>query len=46
VLRAHRADWRIREVQVAYLPRVGRSKVTGTVTGTARAFTDLVKVLR
>ena len=46
VLRAHAAHWRIREVRVAYLPRAGRSKVTGTVTGTARALTDLVKVLR
>jgi glycosyltransferase involved in cell wall biosynthesis len=46
VLRAHAADWRISEVRVAYLPRAGRSKVTGTVTGTARAFADLVKVLR
>ena len=46
VLRAGAADWRIREVPVPYLPRAGRSKVTGTVTGTVRAFGDLVKVLR
>ncbi len=46
VLLAGAADWRIREVPVPYLPRAGRSKVTGTVTGTVRAFGDLVKVLR
>ena len=46
VLRAHDAGWRIREVPVTYRARAGRSKVTGTVTGTARAFTDLVKVMR
>ena len=33
--RAARAGWRIGEVDVAYLPRAGRSKVTGTVRGTA-----------
>ena len=46
VLRAGAAGWRMREVPVPYRPRAGRSKVTGTVTGTARAFGDLVKVLR
>lgn len=46
VLRAAAADWRIAEVDVDYAPRVGRSKVTGTVRGTARAVRDMVKVLR
>ena len=36
VLRAADAGWRIEEVKVAYAPRIGRSKVTGTVRGTAR----------
>jgi len=35
VLRAARAGWRIDEVPVPYAPRIGRSKVTGTVRGDA-----------
>ena len=46
VLRASRANWRIREVDVGYSPRIGRSKVTGTVFGTARAVQDMTRVLR
>ena len=46
VLRAARADWRIEERPVPYLPRSGRSKVTGTVRGTARAVRDMAAVLR
>jgi len=46
VLRAAAAGWRILEVPVPYRNRTGRSKVTGTVRGTARAFGDLVKVIR
>jgi len=46
VLRAQRAGWRIEEVPVAYLARSGRSKVTGTVRGTARAVADMGRVLR
>lgn len=45
VLRAARADWRITEVDVPYLPRAGRSKVTGTVRGTARAVRDMAAVM-
>ena len=45
VLRAARAGWRIDEVVVSYLPRTGRSKVTGTVRGTARAMRDMAAVL-
>lgn len=46
VLRAGRAGWEVREVPVAYRPRTGRSKVTGTVRGTARAIRDMGGVLR
>jgi len=46
VLRAARAGWRITEVPVAYAPRVGKSKVTGTVRGTAHAVHDMATVLR
>ena len=45
VLRAARAGWRIDEVAVDYHPRAGRSKVTGTVRGTARAVRDMAAVL-
>lgn len=38
-------EWRIREVDVDYLPRSGKSKVTGTVRGTARAISDMRAVL-
>jgi glycosyltransferase involved in cell wall biosynthesis len=45
VLRAASAGWRIAEVEVSYRPRVGRSKVTGTVRGTVRAVRDMAAVL-
>jgi glycosyltransferase involved in cell wall biosynthesis len=45
VLRAGHAGWRIAEVPVAYAPRTGRSKVTGTVRGTLRAVADMRRVL-
>jgi glycosyltransferase involved in cell wall biosynthesis len=45
VLRASRAGWRVAEVEVSYLPREGRSKVTGTVRGTLRAVRDMADVL-
>lgn len=45
VLRAAAAGWRISEVAVDYLPREGRSKVTGTVRGTVRAVADMRRVL-
>lgn len=41
VLRAAAAGWRIREIDVAYSPREGRSKVTGTVRGTVTAIADM-----
>ena len=45
VLLAATADWRIEEVPVAYRARTGRSKVTGTIRGTARAIRDMAGVL-
>jgi glycosyltransferase involved in cell wall biosynthesis len=46
VVRAHAAGWQIDEVDVRYAPRLGRSKVTGTVRGTVRAVQDMSHVLR
>lgn len=45
VLRAARAGWRVTEADLPYRPRVGRSKVTGTVAGTIRAVQDMSRVL-
>ena len=44
VLRAAEAGWRVREVAVDYLPRTGRSKVTGTLRGSLRAVRDMNEV--
>jgi glycosyltransferase involved in cell wall biosynthesis len=41
VLRAGRDGWRVLEVPVLYRARSGRSKVTGTVRGTATAIRDM-----
>jgi hypothetical protein len=41
VLAAAQAGWRISETDVRYVPRTGRSKVTGTLTGTLRAVRDM-----
>lgn len=41
VLRAAAQGWRVRELPVDYRPRVGRSKVTGTVRGTWHAVHDM-----
>ncbi len=46
VLRAAAAGWTVREVPVAYHPRAGRSKVTGTVRGTVRAVRDMAAALQ
>jgi dTDP-L-rhamnose 4-epimerase len=46
VVRAAEKGWRIGEVPVGYAPRIGRSKVTGTVRGTVRAVRDMAEVLR
>lgn len=47
VVRAARAGWRIAEVDVDYAPRAAgtRSKVTGTLGGTARTVRDMLRVL-
>jgi glycosyltransferase involved in cell wall biosynthesis len=46
VMRAGAAHWRVEEVDVAYVPRIGRSKVTGSAIGAARALRDTAAVLR
>lgn len=46
VLAAGRAGWAITETDVDYAPRRGRSKVTGTVSGTVRAVRDMNRVWR
>jgi glycosyltransferase involved in cell wall biosynthesis len=45
VMNAAAAGWRVSEVEVAYLPRVGKSKVTGTVRGCVRTVHDMSGVL-
>ncbi|MGG7570777.1 glycosyltransferase family 2 protein [Streptomyces sirii] len=45
VVRAADAGWRIEEREVPYLPRTGRSKVTGTWRGTWHAVRDMRGVL-
>jgi len=46
VLRAADAGWRIEEAPVSYRRRAGRSKVTGTLSGTARAIADMTQAMR
>lgn len=45
VLLAAEAGWRISQTDVVYRHRTGRSKVTGTVRGTAQAVRDMSAVL-
>jgi len=46
VIRTARAGYRVVEVDVDYAPRAGgRSKVTGSVRGTARAMFDMARVM-
>jgi glycosyltransferase involved in cell wall biosynthesis len=45
VVRAAEAGWRIAEADVPYHPRTGKSKVTGTFTGTVRTVRDMRRVL-
>jgi len=47
LIAAGRAGWRVTEIDVDYLPRAAgtRSKVTGSVFGTARAIRDMSRVL-
>lgn len=47
VLRAAQERWRVERVPVVYAPRRGgRSKVSGTAKGTARAIRDMGRLLR
>jgi glycosyltransferase involved in cell wall biosynthesis len=46
VLRAVDRGWRLSEVPVTYRARAGRSKVTGSLRGTARAVRDMAMALR
>lgn len=41
VLKARAAGWRVRQVDVDYHPRRGRSKVTGTWRGKVQAYRDM-----
>lgn len=45
VLNAAAACWRVSEVDVTYRPRIGKSKVTGTVGGCVRTVRDMSQVL-
>jgi glycosyltransferase involved in cell wall biosynthesis len=45
VMKAATAGWRVSEVEVSYLPRIGKSKVTGTVGGCVRTVRDMSQVL-
>jgi glycosyltransferase involved in cell wall biosynthesis len=45
LVRAADAGWRVVDVDLPYLPRTGRSKVTGTPLGAARAVRDMRRVL-
>jgi glycosyltransferase involved in cell wall biosynthesis len=45
VLRAADAGWRLAETDVSYWPRIGRSKVTGTMRGTLTAVGDMSRLL-
>ncbi len=45
VLRAAQAGWTITAADVRYAPRIGRSKVTGTLRGTVQAVHDMSAVL-
>jgi hypothetical protein len=45
VMNAAASGWRVSEVDVEYLPRIGKSKVTGTVRGSVRTVRDMSAVL-
>jgi len=45
VVKAAEAGWSVVQVDVTYAPRQGRSKVTGTPLGAARAVRDMTAVL-
>jgi dTDP-L-rhamnose 4-epimerase len=45
VMTAAAVGWQVAEVDVTYLPRIGKSKVTGTVRGSVRTVRDMSHVL-
>lgn len=45
VVSAAQAGWKVMEVPIPYRCRIGRSKVTGTISGTLRAIRDMQAVL-
>jgi glycosyltransferase involved in cell wall biosynthesis len=45
LVRAADAGWRVEQVDVDYRPRIGTSKVTGTVRGTLQAVRDMSTVI-
>jgi len=46
VLKAALAGWRVKEIDVPYAPRIGKSKVTGSLRGTVKAAADIGRFLR
>lgn len=46
LLKAARAGWQISEIAVTYRPRIGRSKVSGSLRGTVTAVVDMNRQLR
>lgn len=46
LLSAAAAGLRVRELEVSYRPRIGRSKVTGTIRGTLTAVSDMRRILK
>lgn len=45
LLAAARADWPVIERPIVYRPRIGRSKITGSVRGTIRVLIDFGRVI-
>jgi glycosyltransferase involved in cell wall biosynthesis len=45
VLKASKTSWKIVEVEIPYSPRIGKSKVTGTIKGLLTAVKDMSKLL-
>jgi hypothetical protein len=46
VLRAREERWSVIEIDTPYFPRVGKSKVTGTLRGTITAVRDMSRLLQ
>jgi glycosyltransferase involved in cell wall biosynthesis len=45
VMRAAQERWRVSEIPVTYSPRIGQSKVTGTLKGSLRATSEMARIL-